>query len=68
MTFALIFQLIPFQFMNELDELIRKMIEYFNSVEEKLVCFFSLYFACTLLYFTDFELEIRFTNEFNEFI
>lgn len=30
------FVCIPFQFMNELDELIRKMIEYFNSVEEKL--------------------------------
>lgn len=41
--------------MNELDELIRKMIEYFNSVEEKLVCVFSLYYTCTLLYFTDFE-------------
>lgn len=30
------FVCIPFQFMNELDELIRKMMEYFNSVEEKL--------------------------------
>lgn len=26
--------------MNEFDEFIRKMIEYFNFVEEKLVCFF----------------------------
>lgn len=54
--------------MNELDELIRKMIEYFNSVEEKLVCVFSLYYTCTLLYFTDFELEIRFTDIVNEFM
>lgn len=51
MTFALIFQCIPFQFMNELEKFIGKMIEYFNSVEEKLVCFFIVFCMCFIIFY-----------------